>query len=258
MRRIRPRSVYDVLALASFFLVVGGGTALASFVVSSNSQIGPGTVSGHKPPAGKHANIINGSINSLDLSTSSVGSPQLKPAAVNQLALHSGSVTSPKIAGGAVNTAQIGLIPQARVEFTAPQGITNNTYEDLTFDVARYDNDGFFGPFHDRLVAPVTGVYAITASVAWNNGGDGVGGDRFVDICKNASCDENTALAASSHPAIAGSGFYQPRTVQPVSTVAKLNAGDFIKVSVDEVSGHDLSVAGVAATNLTMTWVGKG
>ena len=44
----------DVLALTSFFLVLGGGTALASYVVSSNSQVGPGTISGHKPPAGSH------------------------------------------------------------------------------------------------------------------------------------------------------------------------------------------------------------
>src|SRR5690242_15111647 len=72
MRRIRPRSAYDVLALVSFFLLIGGGTALASYVVSSNSQIGPGTVSGHQPPTGKHANIIGGTINGTDLAANSV------------------------------------------------------------------------------------------------------------------------------------------------------------------------------------------
>ena len=41
MNRIRPRSVFDVLALISFFLVLGGGTALASYV-ASNSQVGRG------------------------------------------------------------------------------------------------------------------------------------------------------------------------------------------------------------------------
>ena len=45
MHRIRPRSVYAVLALTSFFLVLGGGTAVASYVVS-NSQAGPGMISG--------------------------------------------------------------------------------------------------------------------------------------------------------------------------------------------------------------------
>ena len=51
------------MATLAVFLVLGGGTALEAYVVSSNSQIGPNRVSGHKPPAGKHANIIAGSIN---------------------------------------------------------------------------------------------------------------------------------------------------------------------------------------------------
>jgi hypothetical protein len=55
------------MSTLAVFLVLGGGTALAAYVVSSNSQIGPGTVSGHKPPTGKHANIIAGSINGQDI-----------------------------------------------------------------------------------------------------------------------------------------------------------------------------------------------
>jgi hypothetical protein len=82
MRRIRPRSVYDVLALLSFFMVLGGGTALAAYVVSSNSQIAPGTISGHHPPAGKHQNIIPGSINGADVQNGSIGSTKLAPSAL--------------------------------------------------------------------------------------------------------------------------------------------------------------------------------
>jgi hypothetical protein len=45
-----------------------GGTATAvTYVVSSNSQVGPGTISGHKPPSGKHANIIPESITGRDI-----------------------------------------------------------------------------------------------------------------------------------------------------------------------------------------------
>src|SRR5213592_5198558 len=57
----------NVMSTLAVFLVLGGGTALGAYVVSSNSQIGPGTVSGHKPPSGKHANIIAGSINGADI-----------------------------------------------------------------------------------------------------------------------------------------------------------------------------------------------
>jgi hypothetical protein len=42
-------------------------------VVSSNSQIGPGTVSGHKPPTGYHSNIVAGSVNGQDAADNSLG-----------------------------------------------------------------------------------------------------------------------------------------------------------------------------------------
>jgi hypothetical protein len=65
---IRSHLTYaNVVATLSLFLVVGGGTALGAYVISSNSQVGPGTISGHKPPTGKHANIIAGSINGQDI-----------------------------------------------------------------------------------------------------------------------------------------------------------------------------------------------
>jgi hypothetical protein len=68
MSRIRKHLTYaNVISTLTLFLVLGGGAALAAYVVSSNSQIGPGTVSGHKPPTGKHANIIANSINGQDI-----------------------------------------------------------------------------------------------------------------------------------------------------------------------------------------------
>ena len=67
--RIRSHLTYaNVVATLALFLVIAGGTAAAvTYVVSSNSQVGPGTISGHKPTSGKHANIIAGSINGKDI-----------------------------------------------------------------------------------------------------------------------------------------------------------------------------------------------
>ena len=62
----------NVMSTLAVFLVLGGGTALGAYVVSSNSQIGPGTVSGHTPPTGKHANVIAGSINGGDIADNSL------------------------------------------------------------------------------------------------------------------------------------------------------------------------------------------
>jgi hypothetical protein len=62
----------NVMVTILAFLVLGGGTALASYVISSNSQVGPGTISGHKPPSGAHSNIISGSLNGQDVANNSL------------------------------------------------------------------------------------------------------------------------------------------------------------------------------------------
>jgi hypothetical protein len=68
LQRLRSHVTYaNVMATLAVFFILGGGTAFAAFVVSSNSQVGPGTISGHHPPTGKHANIIGGSINAQDV-----------------------------------------------------------------------------------------------------------------------------------------------------------------------------------------------
>lgn len=93
--RIRSHLTYaNVVASLALFLVLGGGTALASYVVSSNSQVGPNTISGHKPPSGDHANILSGSVNGTDLATASVSSAKLAPNSVNATKVLDGSLTA--------------------------------------------------------------------------------------------------------------------------------------------------------------------
>src|SRR5436190_2540118 len=72
----------NVISTLALFLVLGGGTALAAYVVSSNSQIGPNTVSGHKPPTGKHANLIGGSVNGQDVADNTLGGADINEASL--------------------------------------------------------------------------------------------------------------------------------------------------------------------------------
>jgi hypothetical protein len=73
-QRLRSHLTYaNVMVTILAFLVLGGGTALASYLITSNSQVGPGTISGHKPPSGAHANIIGGSVNGQDVADNSLG-----------------------------------------------------------------------------------------------------------------------------------------------------------------------------------------
>jgi hypothetical protein len=67
MDRIRSRLTYaNVMATFAVFIALGG-TAIASVIITSNGQVAQNTISGHKPPTGKHPNIIAGSINGADI-----------------------------------------------------------------------------------------------------------------------------------------------------------------------------------------------
>lgn len=61
-----------VVALLALFIALGG-TAMAAFVVSSNSQIAPGTIYGHNAPAGKNKNVVADSVSGADVKESTLG-----------------------------------------------------------------------------------------------------------------------------------------------------------------------------------------
>jgi hypothetical protein len=64
--RFRP-SPAMIVACAALFVALGGTATAVTYVVSSNSQVGPNTISGHHPPSGQHANLIAGSVGSRDV-----------------------------------------------------------------------------------------------------------------------------------------------------------------------------------------------
>jgi hypothetical protein len=67
------------------FVVLGGGTAVASIVVSSNSQVASGTISGHNPPSGDRANVIPRSIDAPDVKINALGGRQIDEAALGKV-----------------------------------------------------------------------------------------------------------------------------------------------------------------------------
>jgi hypothetical protein len=86
-QRLRSHLTYaNVMATLAVFLVLGGGTAMAAYVITSNSQVAPDTISGHGGSAA-NKNIIAGSVNATDLA----------PAAVTKDKIASKAVTAGKL-----------------------------------------------------------------------------------------------------------------------------------------------------------------
>jgi hypothetical protein len=69
--RFRPSPAMVVACIALFIAV--GGTALASVIITTNSEVAKNTISGHAPPSGDHANIIKDSITGADIKESTLG-----------------------------------------------------------------------------------------------------------------------------------------------------------------------------------------
>jgi hypothetical protein len=195
--RIRTRLTYaNVVATIALFLVVSGGTALGvTYVVSSNSQIGPGTVSGHKPPTGKHSNIITGSVNGTDLSANSVNSSKVTNGSLLGSDIHANTIT-----GSNINLTSVAGALQVRTAFDAASPgdppdpfFTNGPW---TLNGTCVDDGG--GSLHAKVELS-SGPLEAVASV------DDANGDRFTGTDPAAVAQTTTAL--SGNTAVKGGHF---------------------------------------------------
>ncbi len=108
-----------IVACIALFVALGGTATAVTYVVSSNSQIGPGTISGHKPPTGKHSNLIAGSVNGQDVADNSLGG-----ADVNESSLLISRViaqpTGGTLSAGGLTTGGQTSYPISNATFTQP------------------------------------------------------------------------------------------------------------------------------------------
>jgi hypothetical protein len=78
-QRLRSRITFaNVVSLVALFVALGGGTAFAAFVVTSNSQVGPDTIAGHQASRPNHSNIISSSINGTDIASSALSGSDIQ------------------------------------------------------------------------------------------------------------------------------------------------------------------------------------
>jgi hypothetical protein len=97
----------NAIALLALFVALGG-TAAAAVVVSSNSQVAPDTISGHKPPSGDQSNIISASVGSADLANGSVTNDKLQKSSVTN-----GKIASNAVTGAKVDESTLGRVPDS-------------------------------------------------------------------------------------------------------------------------------------------------
>ena len=156
--RIRQRLTFaNVVSVIALFVALGG-TALASVIITSNSQVDRATISGHHPPSGKHPNIISGSVNGTDLASGAVSNGELAD----------GAVTAPKLAckgnGPSDQMVRAGAVCIDKYEASVWSSPTGGTQYGVNADDYPCGNDGqdCKGKIFARSVAGVTPSSRIT------------------------------------------------------------------------------------------------
>jgi hypothetical protein len=111
---LRSKTTYaNVVATVALFIALGG-SATASVLITSNSQVASNTISGHKPPSGDRPNVIAGSINGQDLASGSVANAKLGANAVTGNKVADNSLT-----GNDILESSLAAVPNATQASTA-------------------------------------------------------------------------------------------------------------------------------------------
>ena len=202
--------------------------AIAAGAVGS-SEIATGAVGPSELAAGavRASDIADGSIGPNKIAVNSLGSGQIAK----------GGVGASEIAAGAVGVSELAPLPGARAYRGAPLSIASGVMTEIPLTDTTYNRDGMWSSHHPTvLTVPVTGIYAVTGGVLFQNNGAGARGLWIIP-----AGDRANPFAGEQRNAVNVGG--QPTELN-VSTILRLTAGEAVSIAVIQTSGDPIQVLG--------------
>jgi hypothetical protein len=265
MNTIRNRLPSPAMVLACVALVVAlGGVSYAAGVLPKNS-VGTAqlkkmavTAAKLKNNAVTGAKVKDGTLLATDFSAGQLpagpqgpeGDPGPQGPKGDPGALGANSVGAGEVQDGSLGTAELAhSIPAARMTHPGAVPIPHDAWTVLNLGIERYDTADmhFDGIAAERLVAPVDGIYLVTAEVRWQSGT----GRRNLSLRKNG----NVTVGARTDLLTSADNL-----AQQVTTQVSLHAGDYVEAGVFQNSGSPLSVLKFDeySPEFAMTWLAPG
>jgi hypothetical protein len=156
------------------------------------------------------------------LATNAVGSPEIAEAAVG----------SSEIAVRAVGTSELAPLPAAGVS-GGRQSVPSGNGVALSFGQIRFEQGGVYDvAARTRLTAPVTGIYIVTANVAWVASGDGAA--RRLRIRRNGSVVVAEVVRRATNSNV--------RVASNISEILRMTGGDYLEVVASHGSNQPQTV----------------
>jgi hypothetical protein len=158
-----------------------------------------------------------------------------------------GTYPSPTLAAGSVGTSEVAVLPHIRTIQANRQFFTTGVLQTVNLDTTSFGAGVSFNDLADELVIDTPGTYQVSADIMWNTNGTG---RRTFYVDRNNDFD---VLVADIRNAASGDD-----TIQAVSTLAELNAGDVIYLLAGQTSGDFLptDMSFNRGATLNATWVG--
>ncbi|HWI75195.1 MAG TPA: hypothetical protein VNT55_24750, partial [Baekduia sp.] len=165
-----------------------------------------------------------------------------------------GSYPAPAIADRAVTASKTGPRPYGQLTMSADQNFPSSTVgPHIAFDHVARDVGGVaVSPTNNQLIAPIAGVYAVSASICWASNATGyriLALQTIHTTSGGTSYDYFGASDVGANPTSA--------TCQTASTLLPLEAGDRVTTYPYQTSGSALLVYadGIGQSTFTMAWI---